>query len=111
MSEVTTFVTVAVTATDTTTTKTYKVKINKGVDADYGWKAAAYLDGLTAAGNADPRGIWSDGTTWWVADFSDSKIYAYNVETMARNGGKDFNTLGAASNRNPQGIWSYINTK
>ena len=105
-----TFVTVAVTAEDTTTTKTYTVNINKGVDADYGWKAAD-PDRLTAAGNADPRGIWSDGTTWWVADFSDSKIYAYNVETMARDGGKDFNTLGAASNRNPQGIWSYINTK
>ena len=29
------------------------------------------------AGNDRPRGIWSDGTTMWVSDTDDDKIYAY----------------------------------
>ena len=33
---------------------------------------------LAAAGNNNPVGIWSDGTTMWVADTADDKIYAYN---------------------------------
>ena len=32
---------------------------------------------LETVGNYDPRGIWSDGTTMWVADENDGKIYAY----------------------------------
>ena len=33
---------------------------------------------LIAAENRAPRGIWSDGTTMWVADTDDDKLYAYN---------------------------------
>ena len=29
--------------------------------------------------NGAPRGIWSDGTTMWVTDFSDRKIYALSL--------------------------------
>ena len=61
---------------------------------------------LGAAGNNDPRGIWSDGTTMWVADLVDDKIYAYNLATKAYNRNADFNTLIAAGNNNPIGIWS-----
>ena len=32
---------------------------------------------LETVGNYDPRGIWSDGTTMWVADENDGKIYAH----------------------------------
>ena len=32
---------------------------------------------LQAAGNGRPRGLWSDGTTLWVMDPDDEKIYAY----------------------------------
>ena len=35
------------------------------------------FDGLASAGNTSPTGIWSDGTTMWVADRGDDKIYAY----------------------------------
>ena len=33
---------------------------------------------LSAAGNRDGAGIWSDGTTMWVSDSTDDKIYAYH---------------------------------
>ena len=61
---------------------------------------------LGAAGNNNPVGIWSDGTTMWVADTDDDKIYAYDLATKARDASKDFNTLAGAGNNNPEGIWS-----
>ena len=61
---------------------------------------------LDAAGNGSPAGIWSDGTTMWVADSSDEKIYAYNLSTKARDSAKDFITLEDAGNDSPEGIWS-----
>ena len=64
------------------------------------------FDTLDDAGNDSPEGIWSDGTTMWVADYSDDKIYAYNLSTKARDSDKDFNTLDDAGNDNPRGIWS-----
>ncbi len=61
---------------------------------------------LIDAFNWIPRGIWSDGTTMWVADWLNEKIYAYDMTTKARVPGKDFNTLEAAGNEDPEGIWS-----
>ena len=86
-------VTVTVTAEDETTTQEYTVNINRGVTDDYGWKASDDLDGLRAAENDIPTGIWSDGTTIWVADGNDSKLYAYNIATKQRDATKDFSTL------------------
>ena len=53
---------------------------------------------LIAAGNNNPAGLWSNGTTLWVTDWQDDKIYAYNMATKARDSSKDFNTLRAAGN-------------
>ena len=61
---------------------------------------------LSTAGNDKPYGIWSDGTTMWVSDYDDAKIYAYNLATKVRDTSKDFNTLDAAGNDKPYGIWS-----
>ena len=66
---------------------------------------------LDAAGNNTPTGLWSDGSTMWVADFDDSKIYAYDMATKARVEDKEFDTLASSSsqeddNSNPKGIWS-----
>ena len=77
-------VTVTVTSQDGSATETYTVSVNRGVTADYGWKAVDDLDGLIAAGNNNPIGIWSDGTTTWVADNIDDKIYAYNTDGTRR---------------------------
>ena len=65
--------------------------------------------------NHDPRGIWSDGTTMWVADSADAKIYAYEIdEDYAETGwipntripSRDFDTLAGAGNNLPEGLWS-----
>ena len=61
---------------------------------------------LAAAGNDAPHGIWSDGTTMWVVDAVDAKIYAYNLATKQRDSDKDFDTLDAAGNDAPRGLWS-----
>ena len=61
---------------------------------------------LYSAGNLYPRGSWSDGTTMWVADYGDDKLYAYDLVTKAHVPAKDFNGLKAAGNEDPAGIWS-----
>ena len=99
-------VTVTVTAEDGTTTKDYTVGVNRGVTDNYGWKPVDDLDGLIAAGNTSPVGIWSDGTTMWVSDSSEDKLYAYGMSDKAHDASKDFNTLIAAGNETPTGIWS-----
>ena len=58
--------------------------------------AAKDFNTLQAAGNTKPTGIWSDGATMWVADDTDSKLYAYKMSDGSRDAGKDFNTLQAA---------------
>ena len=54
-----------------------------------------------------PSGLWSDGTTMWVAEppFR-SKLDAYSLATRTRDPAKDFNTLNVAGNTNPRGLWS-----
>ena len=59
-----------------------------------------------AGGANAPYGIWSDGTTMWVADSGDDELYAYNLATTARDSSKDFDTLSEAGNGSPYGIWS-----
>ena len=54
--------------------------------------------------NYRPHGLWSDGTTMWVADESDRKLYAYTLSTKARDPDKDIDTSRAAGR--PYGLWS-----
>ena len=68
--------------------------------------SARDFNGLTDAENDDPSGIWSNGTTMWVADVRGEKIYAYDLASKARVTGEDFDTLYAADNYNPRGLWS-----
>ena len=62
------------------------------------------FDTLDAASNDNPRGIWSNGTTVWVADFSDDKLYAYKMSDTSRDSGEDFDLH--SSNGYPNAIWS-----
>ena len=67
------------------------------------------LFGLSAVGNEYAAGIWSDGTTMWVADKSDAKVYAYDLATGRQDVTREFDLLdvpGIVSNTNPSGIWS-----
>ena len=59
---------------------------------------------LSAAGNTRLGGIWSDGTTLWVVDYEDNKLYGYNIATKLRDSGKDLILMD--DNGEPEGIWS-----
>ena len=61
---------------------------------------------LSAAGNNDPIGIWSDGTTMWVGDPADNKIYAYKMSDKSHDSARDFNIPAGAGHINRDGIWS-----
>ena len=61
------------------------------------------FDNLMAAGNTSPTGIWTDGSSMFVADRGDDKIYAYNMSDRLRNERREFSLQ--SGNGNPQGIW------
>ena len=59
------------------------------------------------AENTSPRGMWSDETTLWVADYADGdgdKLYAYTLATGRRDTTKDVPL--DADNRGAVGLWS-----
>ena len=56
------------------------------------------------AENTMPRGMWSDDTTLWVADYAGDKLYAYTLATGRRATTQDV-TLDA-DNTGAQGLWS-----
>ncbi len=56
--------------------------------------------------NLNPNGMFSDGTTLWVSDVDDNKIYAYDLANGSRDASQDFDTLAAAGNNDPFGLWS-----
>ena len=62
------------------------------------------INALIAGDNKNPRGIWSDGTTLWVADVGHKLVFAYNLATGQRDGPKEFR-LDPQDNW-VQGIWS-----
>ena len=99
-------VTITVTAENGNDTETYTVNVNQGVTNDYGWKAGSDLDGLIAAGNETPQGITSDGTTIWILDNNDRKIYAYSKYDGSRDPSKDFTNLVSSGNSHPIGIFT-----
>ena len=57
--------------------------------------------------NSSPRGIWSDGTTIWVVDSGDDKLYAYDL-SGGRVAGHDISLH--SSNADAAGVWADDNT-
>ena len=86
----------------------YFVIVRESVDP-FGWKALDDINTLVAAGNQNPVGIWSDGTTLWAADAVDNKLYAYNLDTGVREPGNDFDDV-AEPRFNPLGVWGNEHT-
>ena len=82
---------------------TVEIPVSTGL-APYNHDPDNDFNTLQAAGNN--FGLWSDGTTLWVADYVADKIYAYNLSTKAPDPNNDFNTLRAAGNNSPFGLWS-----
>ena len=60
---------------------------------------------LTIYPPAYPTGIWSDGTTLWVSDRANDKVFAFDLATKLRDAAKNFNTLDGES-QYPFGLWS-----
>ena len=86
---------VTVTAEDGTTTRTYSITVTR-----VEWSTIT-LD----AENMDPRGIWSDGETLWVADHLDWKVYAYRLLDGARLAERDIEVSRYGWGE-PHGLWS-----
>ena len=75
-------------------------------DVDFEWNVKRDIEELDG-GNDRATGVWSDGTTLWVADNADGAgdaVYAYDRETGERVEEREF-TL-AKTNRAPRGFWS-----
>ena len=87
---------VTVTAEDGATSRAYAVTVTRA-------RASQDFEGLAAAGNGRPRGIWSDGETLWVVDPRERQLYAYSMATGQRLPERDRAT-GAQGW--VQGIWS-----
>ena len=77
------------------------------------------LGRLNLAENHHATGIWSDGTTAWVADHDDNKIYSYTMSdgSWVRDDALDlddeginFPGLPASGNNHATGIWSHGGT-
>ena len=63
-----------------------------------------YVSTDTAAENAEtPRGIWSNGTTMFVADSDDDNVFAYKHSDESQDSGK--NLALSSDNDNPNGMW------
>ena len=63
---------------------------------------------LSAAGNGAPTGLCSDGTTMFVVDGDDNKVYAYTVSTKAHDSTKDITLAGG--NTKSEGLWCDADT-
>ena len=98
-------VTITVTAEDGVSTQRYTLTIARGTTDIYGWKAVNDLDGLIAADNLFPVGLWSDGTSFYVADDLTQHIYVYNQDGT-RDSSKEIALDTDAYHFNVGGIWS-----
>ena len=75
-------------------------------EADFEWTVQHDIEELDG-GNDRATGVWSDGTTLWVADNADGAgdtVYAYDRASGERLSEREFDL--AEANRAPRGIWS-----
>ena len=75
-------------------------------EVDFEWNVERDIEELDG-GNDRATGVWSDGTTLWVADNADGAgdaVYAYNRESGERVEEREFAL--AETNRAPRGFWS-----
>ena len=75
-------------------------------EVDFEWTVKRDIEELDG-GNDRATGVWSDGTTLWVADNADGAgdaVYAYDRASGERLSEREF-TL-AETNRAPRGFWS-----
>ena len=76
--------------------------------------AAAVDFSNLAAGHTSPVGMWSpDGSTLWVGQWLETRVYAYNLADETLDSGKSWTLHNPSTaddrNRKPTGIWSNAN--
>ena len=57
-------------------------------------------------GRTRVRGLWSDRTTIWVADWSEGKLLGVDLTTGDHDSNVDIDTVSVSGNYYPWGIWS-----
>ena len=62
------------------------------------------FDTLAAAGNVNPRGLWSNGETMFVLDDEDYTVYAYNHSDKSQDSTKTV-TFSDLNGKTPEGLW------
>ncbi len=80
----------------------YEVEVERDSAQIFGWTPSRDISLHT--NNENPQGVWSNGTTIWVADDDDDKLYAYTLATSARDISKDISLH--TDNDDATGIWS-----
>ena len=74
-----------------------------GIDLTTGSAESTSVLTLDAA-NTEPKGLWSDGTTLWVADSAADKVFAYVLPDLSRDDAKDIALV--SQNGDARGLWS-----
>ena len=88
----------------TSDNKVFAYKISDGTAVTANDFDELYLSTNTAAQNAEtPRGIWSDGTTMFVADGGDDSVFAYKHSDESQDSAK--NLALSSGNDDPEGMW------
>ena len=59
----------------------YAYSANPRVEDEADIVSAVEQDRILAPANLSPTAFWSDGTTWWVADFHAGKVFVYGSST------------------------------
>ncbi|MBC6400818.1 MAG: cadherin repeat domain-containing protein, partial [Ekhidna sp.] len=105
---------------ETTSTYTLKVSVSDGTLSDRadiiinvtdvieGGKRdeTKEINSLEAVGNTNPSGLWSDGTTMWVLEFINSKLFAYKLADGTLDAAKDISIPWGQNGQLPVGLWS-----
>ena len=72
-------------------------------EVDFEWNVKRDIEALDR-GHDNPTGAWSDGTTIWIADSVQDKLFAYDLATGERV--EDLEFALDERNRAPRGVWS-----
>ena len=63
-------------------------------------------ESLESAGASSPTGIWSDGTTAWVAGLGSARLAAFSASDGSRLASRDLELAGMVDALRPWGLWS-----
>ena len=92
--------------TDSEDTKLYAYALSDGTRQD-GTDSTTDLEIDLHTENGNPKGIWADGTTIWVADGDDKNLYAYALSGGVRDMTKEFTSPFTFAHG---GVWSDVDT-